>query len=264
MARRRTLRALFSLADAPSLPLTGERHPLRRESARWLLIGGAVSIGAGGLIGLLWLVTAARTAEPLSGAPRLELPKRQFRPGLRGPVLILGELSVESGTDPVTQAGPRPGAARQAAPQPAVTVPGEVGLPVEIQVEALAGGTTSVAGTDSATGSGPPGAVEMHAPAQVNPCYVLEEVVQPQYPAGVDETVLRLPQIKVEAAFFVSTSGAVTASYILESEGGALFDQAVLDAVNAWRFTPSTDPACPPLGFWVRLPVVFHSPYGLR
>jgi TonB family protein len=54
--------------------------------------------------------------------------------------------------------------------------------------------------------------------------------------------------------------GKVTASYILRSEGGLPFEQAVLAAVDQWLFEPVTGPECEPLGFWVRLPVTFRNP----
>ncbi|MHB8078665.1 MAG: energy transducer TonB family protein, partial [Candidatus Krumholzibacteriia bacterium] len=94
-----------------------------------------------------------------------------------------------------------------------------------------------------------------------NPCFVLARMARPEYPAGVSEAERRRARITVEAAFYVGLEGNVSASYILKSEGGPAFDRAVLQAVNSWKFTPVHDPACPPLGFWIRLPIVFHSPY---
>lgn len=54
----------FSLAGAPSLPLTGDAHPLRREAAKWLLWGCGVALGAGVLAFGIWLWWTSREPPP--------------------------------------------------------------------------------------------------------------------------------------------------------------------------------------------------------
>lgn len=263
---------LFPLADAPSLPVTGDGHPLRRGAPRRLVLSAALTLATGLLaFATWWLLAGAHTGEGARQPQRL--PERAFRPGLRGPVAVVGELALRSGTDadtregrppiagPTPQPGRRPAAGEAAAP-PAAPGATADGLPEPVAAAGQQTGTgvapTGPGGPVGAAGS--PGAVEMIAPAQFSPCFVLKALVRPDYPADAPVAARQLTTVTVEAAFFVDPQGVVSASYILRSEGGPPFDQAVLDAVNQWRFEPVTDPSCEKLGFWVRLPVVFRSP----
>jgi protein TonB len=57
----------FSLAGADRLPLTGERHPLRKEAARWLTTANAIVVLAGALVFAGWLVWShLRPEEPVA------------------------------------------------------------------------------------------------------------------------------------------------------------------------------------------------------
>ncbi len=270
--RRDRSRGHNPLADAVSLPVTGESHPLRRDASRRLVFSCVLTLALGVLVTGAWLVRGNIDEAERQGTRR-RLPERVFRPGLRGPVTVLGELSVRSGDDAVTRDGrpalsgptapprPRPaaGAPKKAPAEPPVGAnPVPVPTPVkgpETGPEAAASGAGA---TTLATGS--TGQVEMAAPAQISPCFVLKEIVRPQYPVDADANARRLAAVTVEAAFFVDVDGKVTASYILRSEGGLPFEQAVLAAVDQWRFEPVTGPECEPLGFWVRLPVTFRNP----
>jgi TonB family protein len=261
----------YQLADAPSLPVTGDGHPLRRGAPRRLVLSATLTLAAGLLALALWLMAGAHNGESASQPHRL--PERAFRPGLRGPVAVVGELALRSGTDadtregrppiagPAPQPGRRPAAGEAEAP-PAAPGASADGLPEPVAAAGQQTGTgvapTGPGGPVGAAGS--PGAVEMIAPAQFSPCFVLKALVRPDYPADAPVAARRLATVTVEAAFFVDPQGVVSASYILRSEGGLAFEQAVLDAVNQWRFEPVTDPSCEKLGFWVRLPVVFRSP----
>lgn len=106
--------------------------------------------------------------------------------------------------------------------------------------------------------------VELNLPRQTNPWFVLERMVRPQYPLGADAQARRQPLVTVEVAFYVNEAGRVTASYILRSDGGPLFDDVVLKAVNAWLYRPLAASGLAPEGFWVRLTVRFRSPYFRR
>jgi TonB family protein len=254
----------FSLADEPTLPVTGDRHPLRREAARRLILSSAIAFGLGLSVIGVWLVLS-RLDFTRGPATRLRLPEREFRPGLRGEVMIMGEIAARTGTDPVTREGRRAGGAPQVAKKPDPgTVARAIGLPDEPAVATVPTGPTQLAGADSGAGAGGPGTVEMSAPAQVNPCFVLKRMICPVYPVDAGADQQRLPVVRVEAALYVDVTGVITASYILDSEGGPAFDRAVLAAVNAWLFEPVDDPDCEPLGFWIRLPVVFRNPLALE
>jgi TonB family protein len=71
MSRLRHIPWAFSLDDAPSLPLTGDDHPLRRETAKWLTWANLITIAvAAAIFGgyYLWSHRAApevRTMRPI-------------------------------------------------------------------------------------------------------------------------------------------------------------------------------------------------------
>ena len=58
------IRWAFSLVDAPSLPATGESHPLRRESARWLGWATAGSLLLALLLFGSWQIWTRRAPAP--------------------------------------------------------------------------------------------------------------------------------------------------------------------------------------------------------
>lgn len=270
--RRTSFRGHDPMADAVSLPVTGESHPLRREASRRLVFSCVLTLALGILATGAWLLVGHLEDTDRQGTRR-RLPERVFRPGLRGPVTVMGELSVRSGDDAVTRDG-RPalsGATAPPRPRPAAGLPkkapaapatGANPVPVPTPVKGPENGPEAAAsGTGVITlATGSAGQVEMAAPAQFSPCHVLKEIVRPLYPVDADASARRLAAVTVEAAFFVDVDGRVTASYILRSEGGLPFERAVLTAVDQWLFEPVTDPECEPLGFWVRLPVTFRNP----
>lgn len=52
----------FSLTEAPNLPLAGDKHPLRRESNKWLYWSNGVALLAGTLVFMVWFVSSRREA----------------------------------------------------------------------------------------------------------------------------------------------------------------------------------------------------------
>ncbi len=57
----------FSLNEAPSLPLIGEHHPLRRESVKWLLWANGAALLVGILAFAAWSAASRReTAAPVT------------------------------------------------------------------------------------------------------------------------------------------------------------------------------------------------------
>jgi TonB family protein len=101
----------------------------------------------------------------------------------------------------------------------------------------------------------------MQMPQQTNPWFVLIRMVRPEYPSQATEEQRRTPVIIVEVAFFVNEEGKVTASYILSSTGGEVFNVVVLKAVNQWVYKPVYRDGQAPQGFWNRLTIRFKSPY---
>jgi TonB family protein len=253
----------YSLGETRELPLCGDEHPLRREEGRWLLWGAAVAVVLVLALFAAWRWDAARRPAAMARRP-VELPVRRFTPGRAGPLRMMPQLSIDDGTDAREQAASR--ARRPPVPSPPRPAPPPVSSGELVPVPSLARAPADslAAPVSDDVDVTLYDAIEMRLPAQMNPCFVLERLAKPEYPVGVSEQDRRRSAITVEVAFFVNLQGNVTASYILKSDGATVFNEPVLRAVNAWKFAPVTDPACPPLGFWIRLPVIFHSPYRLR
>jgi TonB family protein len=55
----------------------------------------------------------------------------------------------------------------------------------------------------------------------------------------------------VELSFIIDETGAVTSIEVRES-GGAIFDEAVIDAVGQWRWEPATKYGVPVKIRWVQ------------
>ena len=103
--------------------------------------------------------------------------------------------------------------------------------------------------------------VEFSLPQQTNPDFVLIRMIRPQYPANASEAQRRMPVINVEAAIYIEVTGQVTASMILSSNGGPVFDEVVLQAVNQWLYRPIIKNGQPPQARWQTLTWRFWSPY---
>lgn len=234
-------------------------NPLAGANARYRH-GGRRRLAVGAVAGVLLLILIA-----LFGPDRDEVRRHfEFSPGAAGPLKLMPELSIDQGRDPRYQ---EPEQFRNLwRPPPEQTfVPNEtagrpVAPPQPIPAPQPQPDAAIVADPDLSLAD----AVEMRLPQQTSRCFVLERMVRPEYPVGADAEARRLSVITVEAAFYVNELGRVTASYVIQSTGGPQFDAVVLKAVNAWVFRPVADPTCPPLGFWIRLPVLFHSPYAPR
>lgn len=174
--------------------------------------------------------------------------------GTYGPLRLMGDLNLSGGSDPVSQpalppTAPKPqpkavrvvraaGAAEGGAPQDPDT-PGEI-VPTAMEAQAEGSSTArEVAAADARALPGPQfdGQVELNRPGQTSPDFVLLEFVRPLYPAGVPP-VLRTRRIVVHVAMYVDLDGTVADAYVVSSEGGALFDDAVLVAVRQWKYRP--------------------------
>lgn len=247
-------RLLIAVEDAPvpSDPQAGANSRYRHAGGRRLAVGAVAGVMLLILIALL--------------GPDRDAVRRHFEfiPGAAGPLQVMPELSIEEGRDPRHQE-PEQFRNLWRPPPEQMVVPDEptgrpVALPQPIPAPQSQPDAAIVADPDLSLAN----AVEMRLPQQTSRCFVLERMVRPEYPVGVDAQARRLGVVTVDAAFFVNELGRVTGSYVIQSTGGPLFDAVVLKAVNAWVFRPVADPTCPPLGFWIRLPVLFHSPYAPR
>lgn len=97
--------------------------------------------------------------------------------------------------------------------------------------------------------------VEQHRASQQSMDFILEKFVRPDYPDGV-AIVDRTRTIVVWVAMYVNEKGKVEHAYIERSDGGPLFERAVLDAVVQWEYRPLIIDD-EPQGFWDRQQVQF-------
>jgi TonB family protein len=184
----------------------------------------------------------------------------------------MGDLNLSQGSDPVSQPA-LPPRAPQRQPKPARVVrtsgpsaggdapdPDAPGTVVPTAMATAAEGASAareVPPADARALPGPEfeGQVELNRPGQTSPDFVLLEFVRPIYPAGVPQ-VLRTRRIVVHVAMYVDLEGAVADAYVISSEGGALFDDAVLVAVRQWKYRP-LQVAGEPQPFWDQVKVTF-------
>jgi TonB family protein len=90
---------------------------------------------------------------------------------------------------------------------------------------------------------------EMHAPTQTSEDFVLEHYVEPRYPESASASA-QARIVEVQVGMYVDPTGAIVESYIVSSDGGKLFDDAVLSAVRLWRYRPIVEN---PEGFWSQI-----------
>lgn len=225
-----------------------ERH--KRAAARRLGLG---------LLGALALLVVIALLGPDAESIRRRF---DFAHGAKGPLRVMPELSIEPGRDPRHQEPaqfrklwrPPPEQQwqeRQPDAQP-VPPPQPLPSPRPLTDDELA----QDADLDVLD------AVEMHLPQQTSPCFVIDRLVRPRYPRAAGSAVDRAMVVHVEVAFYVDPTGTVTASYVLNSDGDPAFAEIALKAVNQWRYRPLQENGCPPLGFWVRLPITFRNLRG--
>lgn len=221
----------------------------KRETARRLAWGTGAAV-------VLLIVIA------LLG-PSRDAVRRRFEPvsGAEGPLRVMPELSIDPGRDPRHQEPARFRNLWRPPPEQQLVAPEPAGEPAPPPQPLPSPRPLTDAQIAADADLNLADAVEMRLPRQTSPCFVLERLVRPEYPADAGEIARRLPLVVVEVAFYVDETGVVSASYILNSTGGPAFDAVVLKAVAQWRYRPLRKPECPPLGFWIRLPVTFRSPY---
>jgi outer membrane biosynthesis protein TonB len=183
--------------------------------------------------------------------------------GKRGPVQLMPEVTVVDGSDPRYQL---PKSLRDMPPPPNIEVepPQPTGEPVPKSQPV----PTPTPMTNEQIAADPDldlmDQVELNSPMQslTNPWFTLVRMVRPQYPTGVSEEMRRRPLVTVEAAHYVDELGHVTASYVVASDGGEEFGQAVLRALQQWIYKPVDPSGRAPGGFWKPTIWRFRSPYA--
>lgn len=246
----------FALDDAPSLPLVGERHPLRRELARWLALacGGTLLIAVLAFAAWAWWTHRAPAAPPVARQVKivrytdLGVPPSIAKPA--APQVNVAEAVAKIAAPPPRIAIPEPVADDKAATETIATQ--------TEMAEALAPITFDGAG--SGAGDGDSLVVETDietSPAPEEFVMVDQEPVKvsqdaPDYPsvaraAGIEGTVL----VRV----LVGKNGRVKDAIYIDGPE-ALKDVALRSARSSvWR------PALvdnKPIEVWVNMPVTFR------
>ncbi len=248
----------FRLDDAPRLPLTGDRHPLRREFARWLAWASAATL----VICLLafgawaWWSSRAPEAVPVTRQVKivrytdLGVPPSIAKPTV--PQVNVAQAVQDLAAPPPVIAVPEPVADEQATTQTIATV--------DQMAEALEPLTITDIGSGVGTGDSlvvdiP---IEDTSPAPDEFVAVDEEPVRlridnPVYPevalaAGIEGTVV----VRV----LVGKNGKVKNVIVLEGP------EALRDAADRCARTSVWKPAVidnKPIEVWVMMPITFKT-----
>jgi len=233
-------------------PWSTRAHEAFKGKGRWRLLGAS----------LLALVTALVLI--LVGPSRREVRERFEFPGAEGPLKIMPEISIDDGSDPVHQL---PQFFRENPPPPTYDVlPEDLSPDASQLVPIHEEHTRPVTDEEDFDVAKDPDLaavdlVELQLPQQTNPEFVLIEMVRPLYPVDANEAQRHTPVIEVEVAIFINEMGEVTAAMILRSDGGPVFDEVVIKAMNQWRYRPVSRDGRPPAGRWQRIVWRFKSPY---
>ena len=100
--------------------------------------------------------------------------------------------------------------------------------------------------------------VQLLLPQQTSRDWYILHLVRPEYPVLASEQDRRRPVINVVVWIFVDPQGNVTAAQLVSNEGGEVFAEAVLEAVQQWKLGWRVDPQ---RGRQLVLPWRFRSPY---
>jgi TonB family protein len=229
----------FSLVNAHHLPVTGESHPLIRESTRWLTTGNACTLlGAMLLFAILYAWSEMTPDEP---------------PVVNFPTVITVDnwtpRQIAAETDPS-------GGSKPPAPDDKLAVPDPVTDSEAPEDEFLAPDDWNPGGIDG-IGDGPIDVMSPPYDSSPDTVVVFDElpvllsIGEPNYPdlaqrAGIDGTVL----VKV----LISRTGKVKNAVAIE--GPELLRNAAVDAAKTALFTPAKQGDMP-VEVWVMLPVTF-------
>jgi TonB family protein len=242
----------FSLSQAPRLPLTGEQHPLRRESWKWVSWGNLVTLLLSVLLFTGWYIWSQRQpAEPVARQIRivrytdLGVPPSIAKPSV--PQIKIQE-AVAQAVAPPSIGIPEP-VADELAQSPTIAT-------VAQMAEALAPITMS----DLGGGAGDSLVVEIdvdRTPSPTDFVAVEEEPVRisidpPVYPemaqsAGIEGTVL----VRV----LVAKDGKVRKVMVID--GPDLLKDAAIDCAKTAIFRPALQHHRP-IEVWVMMPITFR------
>jgi Gram-negative bacterial TonB protein C-terminal len=215
---------------------------------------------------MIWATVCAVTATLLFillGPSRDSIKKKFEFSGKEGPLKIMPELSIDDGSSDIHQDKQKMPSKLPTAPEYEVEDPNamKAELPPPMPPNTV---TEVVDEANVDPDLDVLDAVELLMPTQTNPWFKLIRMVRPHYPADASQEDLDQPTIKVEVAFFVSPTGVVSGSYIINCTGSNAFKEVTLKAVDEWLYQPLNNGDSAPDGFWNRLTINFRSPVNRR
>lgn len=207
------------------------------------------------------IVIAALALLVLLGPRDSELVRRLAYYGAPGELEIMPEISIDEGADqthrlPRSLQMPPPPARLEVVPErtddrahetipPAAEATDHVGQHVTDPADAIVDALFNES-------------VQLLLPQQTSRDWYILRLVRPEYPVLASEQDRRRPVINVVVWIFVDPQGEVTAAQLVSNDGGDVFAQAVLDAVQQWKLGWRVDPL---RGRQLVLPWRFRSPY---
>lgn len=242
----------FSLNEAPSLPATGEGHPLRQEAARWLAWATAGILALGLLVFGVWWVWSLRHSSPppqreirIVRYTDLGIPPSIAKPA--APQLNIAQAVAEAAPPPAIGV-PEPVPDEQAQRRTVATVAemSEALAPITMEDLGLDEGGALVVDIDIDTRPGPG---EFVAVEQEPVRIAIDPPVYPEVAmsAGVEGTVI----VRV----LVGRDGKVADAVIVD--GMPMLDEAALACARTAVFRPALLQNRP-VEVWVLVPVVFR------
>lgn len=237
----------FSLAQAPSLPLTGEEHPLRRELARWLVWACGITLAlALAVFAAWWFWSRAKPEAPVERRVQivrytdLGVPPSIARPAVP-------QMAIAQAVAPPAIGIPEP-VKDEIAPQQTIATQEEIQealAPITATDLDLSGGDSLVVDIDVDTSPAP------------------DEFV------AVDEEPVRLridPPVYPDVARSAGIEGTVLVRVLVDKEGKVkdviviepipLLEEAAVKCARTAVFRPAISQGRP-VEVWVVMPVTF-------
>lgn len=227
---------------------TAAQSRFRQGARRRLLVASGCAVVA--LLLLVWL-----------GPRDSTLVRRLQYYGAPGEMKIMPEISIDTGADPVHRLPrslqmPQPPARLQIIPDR--TDPRALETVPKAENADDVAGQAVTAPAEAFTDALFDEQVQLLLPQQTSRDWYILHLVRPAYPILASEQDRRRPVINVVVWIFVDPQGNVTAAQLISNEGGEVFAEAVLEAVQQWKLGWRVDPRN---GRQLVLPWRFRSPY---
>lgn len=245
----------FPLTQAEHLPLTGERHPLRREFAKWLGWGNGIALVAGLILFGAWVLWTHRHREAAPVYREVKIVRYTelgVPPSISRGVAAVSQVSIAQAVAPPSIGVPEPVPDIQA-PTATIATQEEMSEALEpITVSGLGGGggggESLVVRVDTTAVERSPTPDEF-VPVEQEP--VLIRIAKPVFPdvamaAGVEGTVM----VRV----LVGKDGKVRNALVVD--GHEMLKDAAIVCAKTALFKPALVEN-KPVEVWVLIPVIF-------